>query len=46
MGYGTASNCNHFTGKKKGIKQLKKKRVREKQTPHKNKYVKYSNCKG
>lgn len=43
MGYGTAPNCSHFTGKKKGIKTAKRRVVREKQTPHKNKYEKFSN---
>ena len=36
------SNCNHFTGKKHGIKTVKKKVVRHSQEPHKNKYVKFS----
>lgn len=35
---GHVHNSQHFTGKKKGIKCLKKKVVRKKQEPHKNKY--------
>ena len=42
MGYGKAPNSNHFTGKKKVIKTVRKRVVREKQQPHKNKYEKYS----
>lgn len=42
MGYGKASNCNHFTGKRKGIKNSVKRVVRPKQEYHKNKYAKYS----
>lgn len=38
MGYGIAPNCNHFTGKKKRVKSLKKKKLRKKVTLHKNKY--------
>lgn len=38
------SNCNHFTGKKHGIKTVRKRVVRSKQEPHKNKYVRYSKC--
>lgn len=38
MGYGITPNCNHFTGKKNPVKTVKKKKVRKKLTPHKNKY--------
>lgn len=38
MGYGIAPNCNDFTGKKKRVKSLKKKKSRKKVTLHKNKY--------
>ena len=44
MGYGAAPNCSHFTGKKKAVKSSKKRVVRPKQQPHKNKYEKYSKC--
>ena len=43
MGYGVASNSSHFTGKKKAHKSPKKRVVRPKQEPHKNKYSKFSN---
>lgn len=36
---GHTHNCNHFTGKKNPIKNCKKRVVREKQQPHKNKYA-------
>ena len=42
MGYGKAPNSNHFTGKKKAVKTVIKKVVRDKQKPHKNKYERYS----
>lgn len=39
-GRGYSHNSSHFTGKKNPIKAAKKKVVREKQQPHKNKYSK------
>ena len=38
-----AHNCNHFTGKTKGLKpKPRKHKVKLKQQPHENKYKAYS----
>ena len=40
MGYGTVPNSNHFTGKKKYIKNTSKRVIRKPKNVHINKYLK------
>jgi hypothetical protein len=39
VGYGNSPNSNHFTGKKKPFKTVKKKKKSKLKREHKNKYL-------